>query len=68
VAPYDAWVAEADWVIRRDGSAVEVLTTSGTWGTIEDARWFASHAEALRAECPPGTTGTPHQQHPDAHD
>ena len=61
-------VTEADWVIRRDGSAHEVLTTDGTWGTIEDAQWFPTQEEALAAECPPGTTGTPRQQHPDAHD
>ena len=61
-------VTEPDWVIRRDGSAHEVLTTDGTWGSIEDAQWFATQEDALAAECPPGTSGTPREQHPDAHD
>ena len=56
-----------DWVILRDGSAHEVLTVDGTWGQIEDARWFSSAEEALQADVPAGTTGTPRQQHPDAH-
>jgi hypothetical protein len=54
------------WVIRRDGSAHEVLTEDGTWGTIEHARWFDTHEDALRAERPAGTTGTAVQQHPEA--
>lgn len=61
-------MTEADWVVRRDGSADEVLTKDGTWGAIDEARWFATQEEALQAEFPPGTTGTPRQQHPDAHD
>ncbi len=64
-------VSEPDWVIRRDGSAHEVLTKDGTWGSIDEAQWFATQHEALdalAANCPPGTTGTPQQQHPDAHD
>ena len=61
-------VTEPDWLISRDGSADEVLTKHGTWGSIDDAQWFATHEDALRAECPKGTTGTPRQQHPDAHD
>jgi hypothetical protein len=60
-------VTEPDWVIKRDGSADEVLTTDGTWGPIDHARWFADQEEALEAEIPAGTTGTPRQQHPDAH-
>jgi hypothetical protein len=54
------------WVVRRDGSAHEVLTGDGTWGTIEHAMWFDSHEDALAAERPPGTTGTAVQQHPEA--
>ena len=61
-------VTEPDWVIRRDGSADEVLTKDGTWGSIQDAQWFATQEDALAAECPPGTSGTPREQHPDAHD
>ena len=30
--------------------------------------WFATQEDALAATCPEGTTGTPRQQHPDAHD
>ena len=68
--PYDASVTEStpDWVLRRDGSAHEVLTKDGTWGSIEDAQWFATQEDALAATCPEGTTGTPREQHPDAHD
>ena len=51
--------------MRRDGSADEVLTTSGEWGTMDDAAWFASQAEALEASYPAGTSGTPIQVHPD---
>jgi len=61
-------MTEPDWVVRRDGSAHEVLTAEGTWGSIDEAQWFATQAEAIEAVCPPGTTGTPQQQHPDAHD
>jgi hypothetical protein len=61
-------VTEPDWVIHRDGSAHEVLTKEGTWGVIADAKWFATHEDALAAALPEGTTGTPRQQHPDAHD
>jgi hypothetical protein len=61
-------VTEPDWVIRRDGSADEVLTKDGTWGSIQDAQWFATQEDALAAECPAGTSGTPREQHPDAHD
>lgn len=57
-----------DWVIRRDGSAHEVLTEDGTWGTMDEARWFASQEEACEADLPEGTTGTPLQMHPDAED
>ena len=57
-----------DWIIRRDGSADEVLTKDGTWGEVSDARWFSSQQEAQEAELPAGTTGSPQQQHPDAHD
>jgi hypothetical protein len=60
-------VTEPDWVIKRDGSADEVLTTDGTWGPIDHARWFHNQEDALEAEIPAGTTGTPQQQHPDAH-
>jgi len=58
-------VTTPDWVVRRDGSADEVLTTSGEWGTMDDAAWFASQAEALEASYPAGTSGTPIQVHPD---
>ena len=61
-------VTSPDWIIRRDGSADEVLTTDGTWGPIAEAQWFATHEDALAAVIPAGTTGTPQQQHPDAHD
>lgn len=56
-----------DWIVSRDGSAEEVLTADGTWGPLDQARWFASLAEAAAAPTPGGTTGTPKQQHPDAH-
>ena len=59
-------VTKPDWVVRRDGSAHEVLSDDGTWGTMETAKWFASQAEAAEAELPEGTTGTPIQMHPDA--
>jgi hypothetical protein len=59
---------EADWVVIRDGSAQEVLSTEGSWGTADNAQWFSSVDDALAAELPPGTTGTPRRQHPDAHD
>lgn len=55
-----------DWLVKRDGSADEVLCEDGTWGTIESAHWFSSHDEAAAASIPEGTTGTPIQQHPDA--
>jgi hypothetical protein len=61
-------VPAPDWVLIRDGSTHEVLTTDGDWGPIEQARWFASAEEALEAPLPEGTTGTPRQQHPDAHE
>jgi hypothetical protein len=64
-------VPEPDWLIRRDGSVDEVLTTDGTWGPIQRARWFTTQDEALAAletDCPPGTTGTAVQQHPEGHD
>jgi hypothetical protein len=60
-------VTEADWVVLRDGSAHDVLTKDGTWGAMEDAQWFATQEEALQAKVPEGTTGTPREQHPDAH-
>ena len=59
-------MTEPDWIVRRDGTAHEVLTQEGTWGSIDEAQWFATQEEALEAPVPPGTTGTP-QQHPDAH-
>ena len=61
---------EPDWVIRRDGSADEVLTVDGTWGTIDRARWFPTQEEALAAletDLPSGTTGKCVQQHPEGH-
>jgi hypothetical protein len=61
-------VTSPDWVVLRDGSAHEALTNDGTWGPIEEARWFATHEEALQAEVPSGTTGTARQQHPEGHD
>lgn len=54
------------WLVRRDGSAHEVLTEDGEWGTIERAKWFGSHDDALQAKVPQGTTGTAVQQHPEA--
>jgi len=57
-----------DWIVSREGSAEEVLTTDGTWGPMDQAQWFATLEEALAAETPAGTTGTPKRQHPDAHD
>jgi hypothetical protein len=45
-----------------------VLSADGTWGTIDDAQWFSSQQDALDAKVPAGTTGTPQQQHPEAHD
>jgi hypothetical protein len=59
-------VESPDWLVKRDGSADEVLAEDGTWGTIETARWFSSHDEAASAKVPKGTSGTPIQQHPDA--
>ena len=59
-------VSKPDWVLRRTGSAHEVLTEDGTWGTLEHARWFTSYDEANAVDVPRGTTGTPSQQHPDA--
>ena len=56
-----------DWIIRRDGSADEVLTKTGTWGEISDAQWFPSQQEALAAEVPAGTTGSPQQQDTEGH-
>jgi len=53
------------WVVRRDGSADEILSEDGTWATMAEARWFASQAEALEATIPEGATGTPVQVHPD---
>ena len=61
-------VESPDWLVKRDGSADEVLAEDGTWGTIETARWFSSHDEAVAAKVPKGTSGTPIQQHPDAKD
>jgi hypothetical protein len=61
-------VESPDWLVKRDGSADELLCEDGTWGTIESARWFSSHDEAAAADVPEGTTGTPIQQHPDAKD
>jgi hypothetical protein len=61
-------VPAPDWVIIRDGSTHEVLTTDGQWGTIDQAQWFSSVEEALEAALPAGTTGTARQQHPDAHE
>lgn len=59
-------MTEPHWVVRRDGSADEVLTTAGEWGTMDEAAWFASQSEALEATYPAGTSGTPIQIHPDA--
>jgi len=64
-------VPEPDWVIVRDGSVDEVLTTDNTWGPIDRARWFVTQDEALAAletDLPEGTTGTPVQQHPQGHE
>ena len=58
-------MTEPDWIVRRDGSAHEVLTTSGAWGSMADVQWFSTHEEALAAEVPEGTTGTAIQAHPD---
>jgi len=55
-------------LVHRDGSVDEVLTTDGTWGPIENARWFGSQEEASQATLPAGTTGKPRAQHPDAHE
>ena len=61
-------MAGSDWLVHRDGSVDEVLTTDGTWGPIENARWFGSQEEASQATLPAGTTGKPRAQHPDAHE
>ncbi|MGI9053451.1 MAG: hypothetical protein ACR2HQ_12525 [Ilumatobacteraceae bacterium] len=58
-------MATPNWVVRRDESAHEILAEDGSWGTMDDARWFDDQAEALQATVPEGTTGTPVQVHPE---
>ncbi|MET0144717.1 MAG: hypothetical protein ABW122_06395 [Ilumatobacteraceae bacterium] len=58
-------MTEPLWVVRRNGSAHEVLTTDGSWGRMVDAVWFDTQDEALAAPVPAGTTGSVVQAHPD---